>query len=154
MRGNFFWQSHRPYCVIWAVTKLCKPKNIIDNKKPWHPPPDNWISMNRRLGRFFHKVAMSIYVCICLSPFHVIYFEASHWSTWPVWGLWLVNPPSLPTTVGLWVALVSLNPTCTTLPDTSDLKKVFCRHLLCMIFVLVDVLQLVWSDVLSWNNKM
>ena len=35
------------------------------------------------LGRFFHRVAMSVYVwiyiSICLSPFHVSIFEASHW---------------------------------------------------------------------------
>ena len=32
------------------------------------------------LGRFFHRVAMSVYVFICFpSPFHVIFFEASHW---------------------------------------------------------------------------
>ena len=28
------------------------------------------------LGRFFHRVAMSVYVFICLSPFHVLHFEA------------------------------------------------------------------------------
>ena len=33
-------------------------------------------SKNLPLGRFFHRVAMSM--CI-LSPFHVTFFEASHW---------------------------------------------------------------------------
>ena len=32
------------------------------------------------LGRFFHRVAMSvIYLSVCLSPSHAIIFEASHW---------------------------------------------------------------------------
>ena len=31
------------------------------------------------LGRFFHRVAMSVYGSVCLSPFHVNFFEASHW---------------------------------------------------------------------------
>ena len=36
---------------------------------------DFFLSKNRPLGRFFLVVAMSV----CLSPFHVIFFEASHW---------------------------------------------------------------------------
>ena len=31
------------------------------------------------LGRCFHRVAMSVSLSVCLSPFHVIFFEASHW---------------------------------------------------------------------------
>ena len=38
-----------------------------------------YIFKESALGRFFHRVAMSVYVSIYLSPFHVIYFEASHW---------------------------------------------------------------------------
>ena len=31
------------------------------------------------LGRFFHRVAMSVHVCVCVSPSHAIFFKTSHW---------------------------------------------------------------------------
>ena len=38
-------------------------------------------SKNRPLGRFFPRVALSVYIYICQSPSRVIFFEASHWSS-------------------------------------------------------------------------
>ena len=35
----------------------------------------NNFSKNRPLGRFFHRVAMSVYISIYLSPFHVIFLR-------------------------------------------------------------------------------
>ena len=37
------------------------------------------IKKNRPLGRFIHRVAMSVYICIYMSPPQAIFFEASHW---------------------------------------------------------------------------
>ena len=48
------------------------------------------------LGRFFHRVAMSVFLCIC--PFSCNFFEASHWPSghmirsWPLIG----RPPPAP----------------------------------------------------------
>ena len=38
-----------------------------------------YIFKESALGRFFHRVVMSVHISIYISPFHVIFFEASHW---------------------------------------------------------------------------
>ena len=56
-------------------------------------------SKNRPLGRFFHIVAMSVYLSVCLFvPFSCYFFEASHWPSDPmISSRPLIGQPSLTT---------------------------------------------------------
>ena len=61
--NRFFWTDMESNAAVTVQFK-----DVVDT---------NYLfSKNRPLGRFFHRVAMSV----CgMSPFHVIFFEASHW---------------------------------------------------------------------------
>ena len=68
----------------------------------WHLTHDTWHMtadfQRSALGRFFHRVAMCVYVfpvCPLLCNFFLRPLIGPP-VTWSVQGLWLVNPPSLP----------------------------------------------------------
>ena len=52
-------------------------------------------SKNRPLGWFFHRVAMSVYISIYLSPFRVIFFEASYWPSGNMIRSWPLISPNI-----------------------------------------------------------
>ena len=65
------------------------------NLKKLNPPYK--FSIIWSLGRFFHRVPMSIYLSVCLSPFHVFFLRPliGPQITWSDPDLSLVDPPPL-----------------------------------------------------------
>ena len=80
-RGLFWKNSHYELCFqlrnqklqTFVMQKSCQDLTMVTLQTKVYFSP------NRPLGRFGLVVAMSIYIRIYMSPFHVIYFEASHW---------------------------------------------------------------------------
>ena len=69
----------------------------------WMCAPSGAVFKESALGRFFHRVAMSVCLFVCLSPSHAIFFEVSHW---PLDHMTrsrpLIGQPSFPTISWWW----------------------------------------------------